>query len=85
MQTSSRSQALLAAFAGFLGSPVEFFKSLDMGLAGIVPAPTGGQVKTRCRVPHSHCAERLNSGIPHGVSGAKLARKALAGRITLRG
>lgn len=85
MQTSSRTQALLAAFAGFLGSPVEFFKPLDMGLAGIVPAPPGGQVKTRCRVPHSNRSTRLHAGIPHGYSGAKLARKAMAGRITLRG
>ena len=33
------------------------------------------------RVPNSKAAYRAANGIPHGVPGAKLARKALAGKV----
>jgi hypothetical protein len=43
--------------------------------------PTPGQ---RSRVPDSNRSRRRADGIPHGRSGAKLARKALEGKVGLR-
>lgn len=86
MSFSSRASALIAAFGAFLNHPVDFFKSRDMGHAGIPPVSRMHSAPVnRCRIPDSNRAEREHCGIPHGVSGAKLARKAMTGRITLRG
>lgn len=47
-----------------------------------MPVYTAEHVPLRSsRVPHSNAARRAAEGIPHGVSGAKLARKALAGKV----
>lgn len=56
--------------------------------AGVVPHPVGfglTAARGRSRIPHSNREHRRKHGIPHGYPGAKLARKAAAGRIGLRG
>lgn len=53
--------------------------------AGVIPPPTAEGVYVsrvhRSRVPHSNREARRRHGIPHGTSGAKLARKALKGAL----
>lgn len=44
-----------------------------------------GRTRTRSRTAHSNRDARRKHGIPHGTSGAKLVRRAMERRLTLRG
>lgn len=78
----SRVLSFLAAAAAFMG-----FGSMPAPInAGVVPSPTNATYVSRVhrsRWPDSNRDARRRAGIPHGTSGAKLARKAAAGKLGL--
>lgn len=47
-------------------------------------SPVNGGSRKSVRIPDSNRAKRKAEGIPHGVPGAKLARKAAESRVGLR-
>lgn len=80
-----KSFALLASglIAAFRSSPIP---ALAQGPAPIPKETYEAPSRVyRSRMPHSNRDARRKAGLPHGTSGAKLIRRAAAGRLALRG
>lgn len=96
MSFMSRTRYLLAAAAGLMSSAFSAFqadpaafKPAEFTQAYMKPLKPGaapqvyrsGTPQKRSRIAHSNAESRAKYGIPHGYSGAKLARKALTASV----
>ena len=85
MSIVSRIKAGLAAiginFKAFVTESLESFPELPKLSLPPLPEPRLIATRGRSRIANSNKGNRIAAGLPHGTSGAKLIRRAAAGRI----